>query len=150
MKLVCTSSRVKSFTVGNKYESRTVEHYGIVTHEVDGDTACGWVINDGLSICGADHSNPMATFRKDKSMMKMLVRAFVLVAKARGWGDSKNGAYKSWSGTPYKNSRDWARAIAFSYDAGSVAREIIDEDPNVKFIDQEAVNLFAENEIDNW
>lgn len=150
MKLICTSSRVKSFTVGKAYESRVVEAHGVTTHEVNGDTACGWVLNDGLKVCGVDHSNPMATFRKDKSMMKMLVRAFVNVANSRGWGDSKNGAFKSWSGTAYNNTKDWARSIAFSYDVGEVARNIIDEDPNVKFIDQEAVNLFAENEIDNW
>lgn len=88
--------------------------------------------------------------RKSKSMMKMLVRAFALAAKARGWGDSKNCAFSSWSGTPYSNNKSWARCVAVSYDLNKVAQNMFDEDPNLKFIDQEAVNFFAENEIYYW
>lgn len=151
---ICTHSVIPSFVAGESYE--------IITESNNGKRfklAGGWigkVLGDDpneITVKGTDRV--FATFnkgeaRKSKSMMKMLVRAFVLVAKARGWGDSKNGAFKSWSGTPYNNTKDWARNIAFSYDCSQLAEQILEEDPNLKFIDQEAVNIFAENEIDNW
>lgn len=152
MKLICIQSRVNDFTVGEIYRDKTRLKWGDCRERVvSGKFLGNWILNDGgLKVLGVDKNDPMATFKPAKSMMKMLVRAFVLVAKSRGWGDSKSGAFKSWSGTPYGNSKDWARVIAGSYDMKEVEKSMFEDDPKLKFIDQEALNLYAENEIDNW
>ena len=153
---ICTHSEApKIFVVGEAYELNN-RH-----------TSKGYIVDGKWIGYAYDESQPdiidvrgtrgvIASFNKGearsegKSMMKMLVRAFVLVAKSRGWGDSKNGANKSWNGTPYKNTKDWARCIAGSYDLKEVEQSMFEDDPKLKFIDQEAVNFYAENEIDNW
>lgn len=149
---ICTHSIIPSIEVGESYEVKPRKHgklvnVGAYIGIVDGDdvtvNGTGGLVLAALSTAEAKDRNP-------KSMMKMLVRAFKNEAKSRGWGDSKNGPYKSWGGTPFKNTNQWARHMAYSYELGEVAREIMEDDPNVKFIDQEAVNLFAGNEIDNW
>lgn len=151
---ICTHSILHSIVVGESYEVKQRKHGKLV----DIGSYIGVVDGDDITISGVGGS-VFATLstadakeieRKQKSMMKMLVRAFKNEAKSRGWGDSKNGMYKSWGGTPFKNSSQWARHMAHSYELGEVARDIMEDDPNVKFIDQEAVNLFAGNEIDNW
>lgn len=117
MKLVCVHSRVTSFKVGdivNSYQC-PIDKGGSLL--VDGRTSLGWFLNsdDGLSI-GSGSGDPFATFKPfQKSLRKMMVRAFVKYAKDRGWGDSKNGARYSWSGNAFNNANDWARNWADGY-----------------------------------
>lgn len=82
--------------------------------------------------------------RKKKSLLKMLVRAHVVYAKSRGWGDSKNGAHKSWSGTPYKSANDWARCFALGYDIEAIELEAAEAGDK---IDQEYLNWFVDEQM---
>lgn len=152
---ICTHSKTRLLTVGESYsiENRLGGRGYLINGKWIGyayDEKEPNTIQVRGAVTGVIASFNKGEARNGKSMMKMLVRAFVLVAKSRGWGDSKNGAFKSWSGTPYSNTKDWARCIAASYDFKEVEQSMFEDDPNLKFIDQEAVNLFAENEIDNW
>lgn len=142
MKLICTHSRIKSFKVGGVYKSYH-DHTG--KHCVDGSTIGGWVLNEKrLSIIGVDKSNPMVTFERNKSLLKMLVRAHVNYAKSRGWGDSKNGALNSWTRSGYKSSKDWARWFAQGYDLKAI-RENAEAEGQP--LDQGFVNWYVEEEM---
>lgn len=142
MKLTCIQSRVKSFSVGGVYNTYR-DKLGDLC--VDGSTVGGWVLNDGgMRILGVDQKTPMATFKRHKSLLKMLVRAHVNYAKSRGWGDSKNGAFRSWSGTPYKSSKDWARCFALGYDLKAIQE---DAQAEGQPLDQEFVNLLVDEQM---
>lgn len=143
MKLICIQSRVNAFKVGDICKAYH-DKFGSLC--VDGSTVGGWVLNggDGMSIFGVDKSNPMATFKRHKSLLKMLVRAHVNYAKSRGWGDSKNGGNKSWKRSGYKSVNDWARCFALSYDLDDI-RE--DAQAEGQPLDQEFVNWFVDEEM---
>lgn len=120
MKLVCTQSRLKDFTVGEVYHDTVINYpWGGQDRLVDGNRIGGWALNGGgLEVRGDDYSEPYATFKEvknKKTLPKMIVRAYVNHAKSRGWGDSKNGAYRSWNQTPYNSTKDWARNMAAGF-----------------------------------
>lgn len=144
--VICTHSSMQSFKFGNSY---TIKDGGITT-ERSGDIAIGFdidTVSDTEYQISALHG--LATFSsaevgKKKSLLKMLVRAHVNYAKSRGWGDSKNGAFRSWSGTPYKSSKDWARCFALGYDLKAIQE---DAQAEGQPLDQEFVNLFVDEQM---
>lgn len=140
MKLICISSRVSSFAPGEVFKM----YEG---NKLDGNHTCGWIINHNeesgkYEITGSD--GVYAEFSRVKSLLKMLVRAHVVYARSHGWGDGKNGAYKSWSQTPYKSANDWARCFALGYDLDEVKRELL---ADYEGLDQDAVNCFVEEQM---
>lgn len=149
-KLVCIQSRVKDFTVGCVYRDKLKkEQFGDGFERlVDGNRQSDWILNQcGLEVRGSIIGDPFATFKEaknKKTLLKMLARAYANYAKSRGWGDSKNGAFKSWSGTPYTGLKDWARNMAI----GDCMETIIDEARKEgALIDQEYMNYHADESM---
>lgn len=144
--LICTYSNIKPFKVGQKYTASKDRH-GVLRFKHSGYGAI--IYSDKVAIRGI--SETFAEFDVvKKSHRKMLVRAFTKCAKERGWGDSKNGAFKSWSGTPYKNAKDWARWWAENYvDRDGNLFEEFAEYYNGDVIDQSAIDGFVDEELDS-
>ncbi|UGO53169.1 hypothetical protein HAZELMIKA_79 [Klebsiella phage vB_KaeD_HazelMika] len=145
---ICTHSISRAFVVGEAYEIEPKKggrgfHVGgnFTGYAYDSKTP------DLIDVRGVNRT--IASFnkgiaRKKKSLLKMLVRAHVVYAKSRGWGDSKNGAHKSWSATWYKSANDWARCFALGYDIEAIELEAAEE--GVK-VDQEYLNWFVDEQM---
>lgn len=141
--VICTHSRRKTFKTGNSYDI------------VDGmiSTELGISIKFAMHQNGDEYTIPFAegsvTFssavaKKEKSLLKMLVRAHVNYAKARGWGDSKNGSNKSWKRSGYKSAKDWARCFSLGYDLKAIRD---DAEAEGQPLDQEFVNWFIDEQM---
>lgn len=114
MKLFCVHSRVNSFKVGDIVKVYPSPYISTCKRKncVGGRLAGGWILNsdDGLSII-TGNDEPLATFKPvQKSLRKMMVRAFVKYAKERGC---------VWSRSSYNNENDWARSWANGYFNGA-------------------------------
>lgn len=145
---ICTHSITRDFVVGESYEIKPKN--GGRGFYVGGNWT-GYAYDsetpDLIDVRGVNRT--IASFnkgiaRKKKSLLKMLVRAHVVYAKSRGWGDSKNGAHKSWSGTPYKSANDWARCFAMGYDLKAIEQ---DAEAEGQPVDQEFVNWFVDEQM---
>ena len=144
--VICTHSSMQSFKFGNSY---VISDEGITT-ERSGDVAIGFGID---TVSGTEYKiealHGFATFSsaeagKEKSLLKMLVRAHVNYAKSRCWGDSKIGGNKSWNRSGYKSSKDWARCFALGYDLKAIKEDALAEGQP---IDQDFVNWYVEDQM---
>lgn len=72
---------------------------------------------------------------------KKLVNAFHKIGKS--WGDSKTNKY-TWKYAGFKNSRQWARYMAESYDMDYVLKEVYD---SCEGLSQADFDYFAEEEV---
>lgn len=143
---ICTHSILSSISVGESYEVKPRKHgklvdIGAYIGRVDGDEI---TISGGPGRIFATLSTAEAKETKRKSLLKMLVRAHVNYAKSRGWGDSKSGAHKSWRGTPYKSTSDWARCFALGYDLKAIEQ---DAEAEGQPLDQDFVNWFIDEQM---
>lgn len=93
--------------------------------------------------------------RKAKRYRKMLIRAFVRVAKSNGWNDSKLTPFVfSHKPGQLHNCKEWARMMAepfFDRDGGLQQHTILsDELKNYRIweIDQKLFDYIAEEEVD--
>lgn len=152
MKATCTKSSTPLFEVGCSYE--VVDHVNgwVSVLNLRGVKAFYGRMSGRRSVTVDGVGRIIAKFKMPghKSHRKMLVRAFTKCAKERGWGDSKNGAFKSWSGTPYKNAKDWARWWAENYvDRDGNLLEEFAEYYDGDVIDQSAIDGFVDEELDS-
>lgn len=140
--VICTGSTLTGFTAGEEYQlnKRVIKSNGGLSYFVSGTGKGG---EYEIKTSGGH----LAEFKvKTKTLLKMLVRAFVTHARSKGWGDSKKGPHKSWSQTPFKNANEWARFMASGYDMKETKESIL-EYGDVKFIDQAAVDFFVDEEM---
>ncbi|MEG0209070.1 MULTISPECIES: hypothetical protein [Gammaproteobacteria] len=139
-KLICVSSNI-SFTVGKTYKPDG--------HRITSETGSSYFLNggNGLVVSGT-YGEAYATFKvKEKSLLKMLVRAYKSHAISRGWGDSANGPYMSWSGTPFNSAGEWARHMALGTCTDSLeSSAVVNNEP----LDQDYVNQYVEDEMSYW
>lgn len=141
----CISSSLHEFDVGETYlMNRYSDRFGVWKMRVWDAKNYNKDNNRIVEIRGLRETFAVFEKVKKKSILKMLVRAHVNYAKSCGWGDSKGGSYKSWSGTPYNSVNNWARCFAIGYDIDAIEIEAAEDGDT---INQEYLNWFVEEQM---